>query len=174
MFYYFLNYLYIVENVLTPSTHSTPVEENITPPHQTPPTTDAQARSLAILYSNQIGKKTYSELAPLLGLPKSCQASESRSSLSGKKTLPPGINDWAIEMAASWSKCPIQNGMDGTRVIRSTELYLDTYLAGKEFPPDVRCFPSESDLPLADCLQNIKDYMLHVRQYSLYVAEAYI
>ena len=50
---------------------------------------------------------------------------------------------------------------------------MDTYLAGKEFPPDVRCFPSESDLPLADCLQNIKDYMLHVRQYSLYVTEAY-
>ena len=50
---------------------------------------------------------------------------------------------------------------------------MDKYLVGEEFPPDVRCFPSESDLPLADCFQNIENHVLHVRQHGLYAAEAY-
>lgn len=109
----------------------------------------------------------------MLGLPKSRQARAIRSALSGEKHYLPGINDWAIEKAASRIKRPIQNGMDGTRVIRSVELYLDKYLLGEEFPPDVRLFPSESDLPTADSMENVKDHVLHVRQHGLYAAEAY-
>ena len=33
---------------------------------------------------------------------------------------------------------PLQIGTDGTRVIHTVELYLDQFLVGKEFPPDVR------------------------------------
>ena len=49
----------------------------------------------------------------------------------------PGINGWAIRKAARRENMPLQNSMDGTRVIRAIELYRDYYLVGQEFPPDV-------------------------------------
>ena len=52
-----------------------------------------------------------------------------------------GLNEWAVEKAqqnANNACKPLQIGMDGTRVMRTVELYLDQFLVGKEFPPDVR------------------------------------
>ena len=34
----------------------------------------------------------------------------------------PGLNDWAIEKASKCRKVPLQNGMDGTRIVRAIEL----------------------------------------------------
>ena len=59
----------------------------------------------------------------------------------------PGINDWAIEMAARKEKMPIQNSMDGTRIIYAVELYRDHHLIGEEFSPDVQSYPTELQLP---------------------------
>lgn len=84
----------------------------------------------------------YTTLAPILGLPNSRQARKVRAKETTKRHYLPGINDWAVELAASRELRPIQNSMDGTRVIRVIELYLDQYLVGKEFSPDVRCWPS--------------------------------
>jgi len=49
----------------------------------------------------------------------------------------PGINVWALEKAARRKRMPIQNSMNGTRVIHAVELYGDHYLIGEEFSPDV-------------------------------------
>ena len=49
----------------------------------------------------------------------------------------PGINNWAIEKEGKHEKVPLQNGMNGTRVVRAIELYLDKYLVGEQFPTDV-------------------------------------
>ena len=54
-----------------------------------------------------------------------------------------GINDWAIEKASKHAKVPLQNVMDGTRMIYVIELYLDKYLVGEQFPSDVRNYPVE-------------------------------
>ena len=69
----------------------------------------------------------------------------------------------AIEIAANREQRPIQNGMDGTRIIRSVELYLDKYLVGKAFTPDVRMHPDESGLPTVESRQQLPDYVLEVR-----------
>lgn len=86
----------------------------------------------------------------------------------------PGINDWAIEKAAHrGTPRPIQNGMDGTRVIRAIELYLETYLVGQEFSLDVRCWPSECDIAKADSMEQVKEHVFQVRQRGQYASEAY-
>lgn len=64
--------------------------------------------------------------------------------------------------------------MDGTRIIRSVELYLDLYVVGEEFPPDTRCFPSEDDLPTVECFEQVQDHIVSVRQHGQYAPEAYI
>ena len=104
---------------------------------------DEQARSMAVLYSNRLGQKTYSELAPILGLPSIRQAQKLKSKLIDGEHYMPGLNDWIIEKASKRVKVPLQNGMDGTRVIRAIELYLDKYLVGEQFPVDVRSYPKE-------------------------------
>ena len=110
---------------------------------------DQQVRNLMILLSNKLGEKMYTTLAPVLGLPNSRQARKVRAKETAKHHYLPGINDWAVELAASRELRPIQNSMDGTRVIRVIELYLDQYLVGKEFSPDVRCWPSADNLDVA-------------------------
>ena len=47
---------------------------------------------------------------------------------------------------------PLQNGMDGTIIICTVELYLDKYLVGREFPPDV-CLFKEQLVEVMLCLQ---------------------
>ena len=83
----------------------------------------------------------------------------------------PGINDWAIEKASARAKLPLQNGMDGTRVIRAIELYLGQYLVGEQFPPDVRNYPVEP--PSLQSSEQLEQYVGKVRQEKLYAAEAY-
>ena len=100
---------------------------------------DQQARNLMILLSNKLGEKMYTTIAPILGLPNARQARKVRAKETAKHHYLPGINDWAIALAATREPRPIQNSMDGTRVIRIIELYLDQYLVGKEFSPDVHC-----------------------------------
>ena len=84
---------------------------------------DEQARFLAILYSNKLGKKNSSELAPILGLPGEHQVQRIKSKETNEEHFLPGINEWAIKKASERLRRPLQNGMDGTRVIRTVELY---------------------------------------------------
>ena len=69
---------------------------------------------------------------------------------------------------------PLQNAMDGTRVIRMVELYLGKYLVGKQFSPDVRLFPNleESDISTITN-EDIQSYVFSVRKNNEYAAEAY-
>ena len=134
---------------------------------------DEQARKLAILYSNKLGEKLYTTTAPMLGLPSVRQARRIRSKEMDSQYYLPGINDWALEMAANHEPRPLQNGMDGTRVIRIVELYHDQYLVSKAFPPDVRCFPSPEKLDQALNWEQIQNYVLNVREKKAFAAEAY-
>ena len=132
---------------------------------------DEQARAMAVLYSNRLGQKTYSELAPILGLPGMRQTQKLKSKLVSHEHYMPGINDWAIEKVSKRAKVPLQNGMDGTRVIRAIELYLDQYLVGEQFPPDVQNYPAEP--PALQNSEQLEQYVSKVRQDKLYAAEAY-
>lgn len=134
---------------------------------------DEQARKLTILYSNRLGEKLYTTTAPILGLPTARQARKIRAMDIGDQHYLPGINNWALDLAAQGERRPLQNGMDGTRVIRVVELYLDQYLVGKAFPPDIRSFPSKDNLDQAISWQQIQDYVLDVREQCAYAAEAY-
>ena len=92
---------------------------------------------MAVLYCNRLGQKTYSELALILGLPGLRQAQRIKSKLVSDHYMP-GVNEWAIEKAGKCEKVLLQNGMDGTRVVRAIEFYLVKYLVGEQFPIDVR------------------------------------
>ncbi len=51
----------------------------------------------------------------------------------------PGLNNWVFEKVSLRPEIrPLQNGMDGTRIIRVIELYHKQYLVGEEFNSDVR------------------------------------
>ena len=135
---------------------------------------DEQARSLAVLYSNKLGEKMYTTTAPLLGLPTVRQARRIRAHESSECHYLPGLNDWVFEKVSKRENTkPLQNGMDGTRIIRTIELYRDKYLVGKQFPPDVRLWPSATDLMQSTTMQEVQDYILQVRCEHAYAAEAY-
>lgn len=68
---------------------------------------DEQARAMAVLYSNRLGQKTYSELAPILGLPGIRETQKLKSKLVSHEHYMPGINDWAIEKASKRVKVPL-------------------------------------------------------------------
>ena len=126
-----------------------------------------------ILYSNKLGEKLYTTTAPLLGLPSVRQARKICAKDIGDQHYLPEINDWALDLAMKNEPRPLQNGMDGTRVIRVMELYRDEYLVGKAFPPDVRCFPSMNELDRAVSWQQVQNHVLYVREKKAYAAEAY-
>ena len=133
---------------------------------------DEQARNLTVLYSNKLGEKMYSTTAPLLGLPCARQARKIRA--QHVHCYLPGLNDWAFEKISKRSKLkPLQNGMDGTRVIRTIELYLNKYLVGKMYPPDVRLFSEQLANSEATTPQQIQTYIYNVRKSRAYGAEAY-
>ena len=127
---------------------------------------------LAILLSNRFGERMYSTVAPMMGLPLARQAKRLRAKdLKGASYLP-GLNDWAFR--ASAENCtPYQNSMDGTRVVRTVELYADKYLIGESFSPDVRAWPSECELPVTKSWEQVHEYVLSVRRQRKYAAEAY-
>ena len=82
------------------------------------------------------------------------------------------MNDWAFR--ASAENCtPYQNSIDGTRVVRTVELYADKYLIGESFSPDVRAWPSECELPVTKSWEQVHEYVLSVRRQRKYAAEAY-
>ena len=139
---------------------------------------DEQARNLAILFSNKFGEKMYTTTAPLLGLPSERHARRIRMKETKAHHYLPGLNSWAFEKAQTQSAIkqnPLQIGMDGTRIIRTIELYLDQFLVGKEFPPDVRLHPEAHAATDASSMstQDIQKYILDVRKTSSYAAEAY-
>ena len=115
----------------------------------------------------------YSTIAPMIGLPLSRQAQRIRAKDQFCNTYMPGLNDWALTIAASREVRPLQMSMDGTRVVRTVELYLDTYLLGQAFPADVRMFPSEANLIKANNWEQVQQYVLSVRANKQYAAEAY-
>ena len=59
-----------------------------------------------------MGEKTYSELAPILALPGIWQAQRLKQKECEAEHYMPGINQWAIRIAASCEFRPLQNGMD--------------------------------------------------------------
>ena len=84
---------------------------------------DDQARNLAILLSNKLGEKLYTTTAPILGLPLARQAQRICASDKSGFSYMPGLNDWAFQTIAKRELRPIQNSMDGTRVVRIIILY---------------------------------------------------
>ena len=80
-------------------------------------------------------------------MPSVRQAQKIRSKSLNEQNYMPGINSWALKKASERKRVPLQNSMDGTRIIRAVELYRNEYLVGEEFPADVRCYPTESQLP---------------------------
>ena len=78
---------------------------------------------------------------------------------------------YLIRIAAERKFTPFQNSMDGTRVIRSVELYQNESLVGESFPPDIRAFPER---PLtAQSWEQVQEYVVSVRENSRYASEAY-
>ena len=132
---------------------------------------DEQARNLAILYSNKLGEKMYTTTAPILGLPCAHQARKIRSKEAFNQHYLQGINNWALEKASKREVRPLQNGMNGTRIVRVIELYLDEYLVGEQFSPDVCLWPNEPIQALS--WQQIQDHVLEVRKKKGYASEAY-
>ena len=114
----------------------------------------------------------YTYTAPLLGLPSARQARRIRSKDIGNHFYLPGINEWALDKVSQQEHRPLQNGMDGTRVIRIVELYRDQYLVGKAFPPDVCSFPSPDQMQAINW-QQTQDHVLQVRNQGAYAAGAY-
>ena len=81
----------------------------------------------------------YTTTAPLLGLPTFRQAQKICAKDLIDDFCMPGINKWALQRLAIREDIrPLQCGMDGTRVVRTLDLYHDKYLVGRQFPPDVR------------------------------------
>lgn len=134
---------------------------------------DDQARNLAILLSNKLGEKLYTTMAPILGLPLARQAQRIRASDKSGFSYMPRLNDWAFQIVAKRELRPIQNSMDGTRIVRIIELYDNTYLVGEMFPPSVRSWPKETDLVKASNWEQVQDYVLSVRASNRLAAEAY-
>ena len=131
-----------------------------------------QARNLAILLSNRLGEKMYSTVAPMMGLPLVRQTQRLRAKECSSFTYMPGINDWPFKLASEKFK-PFHNSMDGTRVIRTIELYENEYLVGESFPTDVRSFPEPHNLPKLVSREQVQEYVLSVRAKGKYAAEAY-
>ena len=115
----------------------------------------------------------YSTIAPMIGLPSACQAQRIRAKDQFPNTYMPVLNDGALRVAASREAQPLQISMDGTRIIRTIELYLDTYLLRKAFPADIRLFPTEENLANAETWEQIQQHVLSVRANRKYAAEAY-
>lgn len=69
----------------------------------------------------------FKSLPQLKGLPSARQARRIRAKEAGDQYYLPGINCWAIELAAESEARPLQNGMPGTQVIRVVQLYRDQY-----------------------------------------------
>ena len=129
---------------------------------------DEQASKLAILYSNQLGEKMYTSTTPLFGLSSARHTHRNQSNDIGDSFFLPGFN-WALEKVSQQEHRPLQNGMDGTRIIQVVELYRDQ---GKAIPPDVRLFPSPEQMHASN-YQQIQDHILQVRSQGAYAAEAY-
>ena len=134
---------------------------------------DDQAKNLAILLSNKLGEKLYTTTAPILGLPLARQAQRIRASERSGFSYMPGLNEWAIQLVARRELRPIQNSMDGTRVVRIIELYNNQYLVGEMFSPSVRSWPNEKELVKPSSWEEIQDYVLSVRATNRLAAEAY-
>ena len=63
--------------------------------------------------------------------------------------------------------------MDGTRIIRTIELYENEYLVGDSFPANVRSFPEPHKLPKLESQEQVQEYVLSVRTKGKYSAEAH-
>jgi len=132
-----------------------------------------QARALAVLYCNKLGERNYNELSPLLGLPCLRQVQKIKRKLLDEEIYMPGINEWVLQKISQRDKRPIQNSMDGTRIIRTIELYDNKYLVGEEFPPEIRKHPTPSHLPTFQSPKQTAEYIFTVHSKGLYAAEAY-
>ena len=134
---------------------------------------DDQARNLAVLFSNKLGETMYTSVAPIMGLQSFRQVQRIKANSIANQCYMPGINKWVVEDIGKREIRPLQNGMDGTRVVRIVELYHGKYMIGEEFPTDPRLFPLPDQLQVPESLQQMQQYVLNVRQKNLYAAEAY-
>ena len=104
----------------------------------------------------------YTITAPIMGLPCACQAKRIRAKERDSTHYLPGL---AFEIKnINVERKPLQNGMDGTRVVRIIELYHGKHLMGKAFPPDVRFFQNVMNMIFQECLMKIYSVT-----YSMYV-----
>ncbi len=133
---------------------------------------DDQARNLAILLAISLVKSYIPQRLQFLVFPwpdRQCICASDKSGLS----YMPGLNDWAFQITAKRELRPIQNSMDGTRVVRIIELYNNKYFVGEMFPPSVRSWPKETELVKASNWEQVQDYVLSVRASKRLAAEAY-
>ena len=96
----------------------------------------------------------------MVGLPATQQVQRLRARERHSFAYMPGLNDWAFSVAAEQCR-PYHNSMDGTRVVRTIELYQDTYLVGECFPPDYHMFPATSRLPKPESWEQVQEYDLY-------------
>ena len=129
---------------------------------------DEQARNLAILYSNNLGEKCTQQQHQSSAYHVLAKIEIFRSKEAFNQHYLPGINDWAFEKASKREVRPLQNGMDGTRIVRVVELYLDKYLVGEQFSPDVRLWPNKPIQALS--WQQVQDHVLQVRKKKGYAS----
>ena len=73
----------------------------------------------------------------------------------------PGINECPFKLALETCK-PFRNSMDGTRIIRTIELYENEYLVGESFLPDVLSFPNLDNLPKLESREQLKQNMFYL------------
>ena len=115
----------------------------------------------------------YTTTAPLLGLSTARQARKIRAKDLSAQHYLPGINKWPLEKLATRTVVkPLQNGMDGTRIIRTLDLYLEKFIVGRQYPPDVRLF-SEQLYEVPSNPRELHDYVIKTRQNGDYASEAY-
>ena len=62
--------------------------------------------------------------------------------------------------------------MDGTRIIRTLDLYLEQYIVGRQYPTDVRLFEEQLTLVPSN-LKKLNEYVMETRQNGQYASEAY-
>ena len=118
----------------------------------------------------------YTITAPIMGLPCARQAKRIRAKERDSTHYLPGLNEWAFEKIKNINvkRKPLQNGMDGTRVVRTIELYHGKHLIGKAFPPDVRLFPKCDEYDISTMSnEDIQRYIFNVCKQDQYAAEAY-
>ena len=121
----------------------------------------------------------YTTTATLLDLPSERQACLLRMKETKAHHYLPGLNNWGFEKPNKMqvkhvNHCKLE-WTEQEELVRTVELYLDQFLVGKEFLPDVRLHAqahASSDITNMTN-QDVQKYIFEVRQSNAYASEAY-